>query len=398
MAANTRRTRRGWARQLAVAGALLVTLAGAFALWVRSLLWFPDDVTPAERVCPADAPAAPTDRPLRVLVWNLQYAGSRNHHFFYDGGEAVHVPPADVARSLERIAEVITEADPDLLLLQELDRGSDRTGRVDQLALLLQGPNYPCWAATPYHKVGYVPTPSHQHMGRVDMQLAVLSRFQLGEATRRQLPLLAEPWWRQAFNLRRAVLDVPMVLDDGRSVRLFNTHLSAFSKGDGTLGRQMAVLDALAGEEESAGRPWVLGGDLNALPPGDDPSRLGADGAWYADAETPVKVLFDRYTSVMPLAEWQRDPAARNTYVPFGEDAADRVLDYAFIARSLGVLNARVLPVYDVSDHLPLVFDLYPSPDAAMAALAREAAEAQAAPTQGGADPGEAPPSVEGTP
>ena len=34
-------------------------------------------------------------------MWNVQYAGSRKHHFFYDGGEAVHVPEhADVANAI----------------------------------------------------------------------------------------------------------------------------------------------------------------------------------------------------------------------------------------------------------------------------------------------------------
>ena len=41
--------------------------------------------------------------PFTVFNWNIQYAGSRKHNFFYDGGDAVDVPKEDVLESIQSI-------------------------------------------------------------------------------------------------------------------------------------------------------------------------------------------------------------------------------------------------------------------------------------------------------
>ena len=344
-------------RLLYAAGALGVTGLAA-ALGLRSLVYLPPDVAAVPVTCAPDAPALPSGAPIKVLVWNIQYSAGRSHHFFYDGGEAVHVSRDDVRSTLEAVAAVIREHNPDIVLLQEVDRGSDRTQRIDQHTELLKLTPYPCHAATPYHRVRYVPHPGHNHLGKVDMNLSVFSRYQLGTAERVQLALLDEPWWRKAFNLRRALLTVDAPIEGGGTLRLLNTHLSAFSKGDGTLGKQMAQLDAAATTAEQAGLPWVLAGDLNALAPGDDPQRLGADAAWYAEANTPVGLLFGRHHSVIPEPLYRSEPKRFYTYLPFGAAEPDRTLDYAFVGRKVAVTDFEVIQATDISDHLPIVFTI----------------------------------------
>ena len=264
----------GWARRLGVAAALVGALATVVVAWLRTQLWEPNDVRPAPVVCAAEAPSLPRGQTVKVLVWNVQFAGSRQYEFFYDGGKQVHVPEADVLATLDAIAAVIREQDPDIVLLQEIDRGSDRTARIDEHAELLSRLAYPCSTSTPYHQVAYVPHPAFEHMGRVNMHLSVFSRYRIDAATRTQLPLLVEPWWRQVFNIRRALLDVDLPLAGGGRFHVFNTHLSAFSNGDGTLERQVAVLDSVLTRTALAGDAFVIGGDLNSLPPGDDATRL----------------------------------------------------------------------------------------------------------------------------
>lgn len=342
----------GWLAGLVGAAAL------GLAALLRTIVWLPDDVEEVTPVCAPEAPPLPRDRPLKVLVWNVQYAGSRAHWFFYDGGQDVHVPASVVPATLDRIAEVIRAADADLVLLQEIDRDSARTGRVDEHAELLARLDFPCHVSTPYHRVAYVPHPSHRHLGKVDMHLSVFSRYRLDAATRTALPLMVEPWWRQLFNLRRALLEVSLPVDGGGHLRLFTTHLSAFSRGDGTLDRQMAVLDEATTRAELAGDWWLLGGDLNALPPGDDPTRLGAAGLEYTEPVSPVTRLFERHASVIPAAQYQREPERFRTYLPYGATAPDRTLDYVFTGRKVGVVSARVLQELDVSDHLPLLVEL----------------------------------------
>lgn len=343
--------------------ALAIGLAGA----VRSLLWFPPAQLDVAVTCPADTPPVPTDSNLSVLVWNVQFAASRAHHFFYDGGQVVYVPASDVTATLDEMARVVRELDPDVVLWQELDRDSDRTGNVDQLQAMLQRSPYACTTSTPYHKVGYVPIPAYEPMGKVDFHLAVFSKYRLTSATRHQLALMNEPAWRQWFNLRRALLDVRALMDNGKELALLNTHLSAFSNNDGTLFEQVGQIDHHLMALESAGVAWVLGGDFNALPPGDGYERLAEEGASYGP-ETPMTKLYDRYTPIWSERALRDAPEAIRTYLPFGASEPDRTIDYGFVGREVTLLGAEVLQERDISDHLPFVIRMALEPRATASA------------------------------
>ncbi|MBN2800335.1 MAG: endonuclease/exonuclease/phosphatase family protein [Deltaproteobacteria bacterium] len=342
------------ARRALWIGAGLLGLAGLLTAG-RGALWLPAAVETARvEGLPARTPLR-RGEPLSLLFWNVQYAGSRGLHFFYDGGEAVRVPAAVVEATLAGQRALIQADAPDLLLLAEADRGSDRTGRVDEFAALTGG--WPQRTSAPYHRAIYVPHPSHQPMGRVEMHLGLASRLPLRAATRHQLALLDESPLRRLFNLRRALLDTRLPLEGGGELAVLVTHLSAFSRGDGTLGAQIEQLAAHLARLDAEGTQWVLLGDLNALPPGDAPDRLGEAAALYPEGGSPLTPLYRRWRGVPPL-EQALDPAWR-TYLPFGSDTPDRTLDYGFVSDGIVLIDARTVPVGGAwSDHLPLRVEL----------------------------------------
>lgn len=334
-------------------GVLVVVLAVGLPLLVLALNYEPAPVEEVAADCRGAQATLRVGEPVTVVSWNLQYAASREQQFWYDDGDAVF-PAADaVARTLEALAAGLDTMNPDIALLQEVDRDSRRTGRIDQLPAYAATFDAPCAITAPYHRSAFVPTPGPtEFLGRVDMHLATLSRFPLTHATRTQLPMLQESALRRAFNLKRALLvaEIPVEgLDQPLAVA--TTHLSAFSRGDGTLERQVAVLSEWMAARP-AGQPWVLAGDFNLLPPGDDPSRLGKDAGLYADSVNPVARLLQEQREVFsdPLA-----PESR-TYLPFGADEPDRKIDYLFVGGPLNLRSARVAMEYgSLSDHLPIV-------------------------------------------
>ncbi len=347
-------------KRLALGCALAAVVVGVGVISVLRIgFFFPPPLARVPIQGPREASLEWQGDTLRVMVWNIQFCGSRGHHFFYDGGDAVQVPAEDVQATVAAVAGAIQAHDPDLVLLQEVDRDSDRTGRVDQLAAILDQAPYDRWVAAPYHRVRYVPFPPGQHLGRVDMELAILSRFELSSAKRIQLPLLREPFYRRAFNLKRAVLEVT-VPHPGGSLTVLDTHLSAFSYDDGTLSAQVDRIQRRIAELDRLGFPWILAGDFNMLPPGDDPARLGDDAALYSDADNPIERLFDASGDTVPAAVALRDdPAPWGTYLPYGSPTSDRTLDYLFTSADVTVTSARVLDEYaDISDHLPLLVEL----------------------------------------
>lgn len=323
--------------------------------------WLLNDIpAPEERVpVVARAPTRALQRgvPFRVATWNVQFCGTRRQRFFYDGGTGVAVPAADQEWALARIGDTLAAIEPDLALLQEVDRDSARTDRADQLATLAGRLATPAFVTTPYHRSRFVPVPVPTPLGRVGMSLATLSTAPLHRGLRIALPPLAEPPWRQAFNLHRALLSAESTFGDGSVLAVANTHLSAFSRGDGTLPRQVEVLRAWMRAQRDAGRSWVLGGDLNLLPPGDDHERLGPDAAEYADPTPPLALLLEEFRSVIPPERLLAGES--RTYLPPGAARPDRMLDYIFVSDDLEVVDARVHPLDPlVSDHWPLVATL----------------------------------------
>lgn len=348
-----KRTRRGL-----LLGATVGVCIGGLLL-IRSLFGIAPGVRPAPQGATGDAPALPPSQVIEVLSWNVQYCGSRKHWFFYDGGDAVHVPRQDVIDTLAKVAAAIHHHAPDLTLLQEVDRDSSRTARVDQLAGILRACPHPRWSSAHYYRAPYVPHPPGNHLGRMDMSLATLSHWAIEASRRHQLPLLDEPSYRRLFNLRRAVLVTEIGREQGPPLVVLNTHLSAFSRGDGTLLRQVAVLDALLSGLDRAGNPWLLAGDLNMLPPGDDPQRLGETAELY-DEINPIDPLFgEGRRSALQVQDLPSYPGTVGTYLPPGSDHADRTLDYLFVSEGIEVISTRVLDeLSEVSDHLPLLVEL----------------------------------------
>lgn len=334
---------------------------------LRALGWSathrPAEVEDVVVVGGAAAPLVPVDRPISLLCWNVQFAAGRDRVFFYDGGRAVRVPQDTVRTCLDRLADVIRSADVDLVLLQEVDRGSDRTGRVDQHAELLARVPYPCHASTWYYRNPYVPYPSWEHLGRTEVHLSVFSRFRIAGARRWRLPEMRESWVSRQFNLRRALLELELPLPTGRVARVIDTHLSAFSKGDGTLPAQIEVLERRLAAADAAGIPWAAAGDFNALPPGDDPRRLGPDAELYSDEGRPLLPLFDRWQSAVSLEAHEDEPERFRTWLPPGSVVADRAIDHLFASHDVEIYDATVLRgVVDASDHLPLRVELrFPS-------------------------------------
>lgn len=342
---------------------ILVLIVGGWLL-IRLLNYFPKEQMPAELHCPPQSPAIASvsaQKPLRILSWNIQFGASRKYHFFYDGGKAVVPARSDVEDTLKAIAKVIDTHQPDIILWQEIDRDSHRTYRIDQLQRLWRQPPYQCWAATPYHKSVYVPHPAHQHLQRVNMQLTVFSRYQIKQATRHALPQLHESFLRRAFNLKRAVLAVEIPIAGKSPLVIFNTHFSAFSFGDGTMPKQVAKYMQLIQEAEKAKMPWLAAGDLNLLPPGDSPQRLGEEAKYYpSDQDNPLKLMFDKWRSPITPAEYHKNPQPYNTYLPFGSAKADRWIDHLFVSNSVQITRYEVLHQYsDISDHLPILFEIH---------------------------------------
>ncbi len=345
----------------------LVVLLAAFLYFGT---FHPPQIKSEKIITHSESAQIRTGQKLKVLSWNVQFMASKDYIFFYEGGASQAPSPTAVQQTLEAVARVIIQENPDIILLQEVDDGAKRTQYQDQLADLLQllPADYKNHSSSFYWKTSFVPHP--EIMGKVGMKLSVIAKYQINGAIRHQLPLIQREnlawyqipyfWLRQQLNIKRAVQEVSLPIREGGNLLVFNTHLSAFAQGTNTLREQVEELLRLLQEKTREQVPWLIGGDFNLLPPGRAYRELAPSFQALYRPDTELAMLYDLYQAV-PSLEETNGPARRDWYTHFpnhsGVKAPDRTIDYLFFSDQLLLQAHRVRQkdTWSISDHLPVI-------------------------------------------
>ncbi|HIQ44709.1 MAG TPA: endonuclease/exonuclease/phosphatase family protein [Pseudomonas oleovorans] len=343
---------------------LLVALLPVILLaLVHVLAWNPAAREEADVSCTGQVAQLQPGQALKVMTWNVQYLAGKRHVFWYDlpGGDGPDERPssADLVRTLDEVVRILRDEQPDVVLLQELHDNAKATDYQDQLALLQArlADLYPCSSQAFYWKSAFVPHP--RILGSVGMKLGTLSRFQIARAERLQLPMLASNLLSRPFQLKRALLVSYLPIRGGGELAAINTHFDAFAQGEDTMQRQVEMTDGLLRQLQQAGQPWVLGGDLNLLPPGQFEHLPDDQRSWYA-ADSELQDLARRYPMIPSLLQASGADQAR-WYTHYPNDPAasgpDRTLDYLFYSPRLTPLASQVRQddTQAISDHLPVI-------------------------------------------
>lgn len=241
---------------------------------------------------PASSASSQGGTPLRVMTFNIKSG----------------------LYGLQKVAQVIQEAKPDVVALQEVDIGTIRSGQVDQPAQLA--------AVTGLHNRAYfqATTKSHGAYG-----VALLSRFPLERRFQYRLPV---PRGAEPRTLGHVVVRIA-----GQEVSLYVTHLIQMPFRDEARAMQTEVISRVLAVDS---RPKLLLGDFNDFAQGMAmaPLRTELQDVFAAVGEGPKGTL------PLPLPfrpEWR--------------------IDYIFACQCFVPRMSRVIRV-KASDHFPLVADL----------------------------------------
>jgi endonuclease/exonuclease/phosphatase family metal-dependent hydrolase len=270
------------------AGPLLLGLAVVLAcVDERQDLESQSDPNPST---PEAANEAPVREPgtLRILAYNIRH------------GEGM-----DSVINLKRVAELISELEPDIVTLQEIDSAVERTFAVNQVAVLGE--------LTGMHALfgGFF----DYQGGRYGMGL--LSRYPILAYENHRLPDGLEP--RTALAAR---IDV-----DGTELVVVGIHL--YATHEERMAQARRVIDLL--QDEAA--PVILAGDCNSTP------------------DSEVMALF--------AGPWQIPDKGDDNFT-FPSDTPDREIDYIIYRPADRFVIIDHWPVDEplVSDHRPLILDL----------------------------------------
>ena len=244
--------------------------------------------------------AARGDRTARVLVYNM-----------HAGKDAKGVD------NLQRIAALVDSLRADIVLLQEVDRNTTRSGKVDHPATLSRL------------------TGLHAAFGNsLDFQggeygIAILSRWPISSDTTVRLPVVP-PQERSGGSYEpRAALRV-IIDGPGGPLAIVNTHLDP--TGDDHWRRQeirtvLAIVASLRGR----GIPTLMGGDLNSTPESATQDTVRAAG------------LRDSWTT-----------CGRGDGLTYPADSSVKRIDYLYLSGSATCTDAVVVRT-EASDHRPLL-------------------------------------------
>jgi endonuclease/exonuclease/phosphatase family metal-dependent hydrolase len=217
------------------------------------------------------SPTVPTT--LRVLTYNIHHGEGTDGRF-----------------DLSRLAGVVTSVQPDLVALQEVDEGTERTNGVDEVAELAR--------LTDLHAVF---GKAMDYLGG-EYGVAVLSRWPLLHTHNDPLPSLADHEPRTALTVEVAAGD------GGPRIEFTCTHLDQTRDPENRMAQARYLNQRLVRED---GPLTILAGDMNARP---DTEVMGlleehwtipraADPAPIAPSGRP-RMRVD-YVLIRPAAEWR---------------------------------------------------------------------------------------------
>lgn len=328
-----------------------VILIALFLLIFTWLDYKPEEVVVLSQS--TDTSAVEVEKELKILSWNIGYAGlNKEMDFFYDGGKMVRPLKTQVEKNLTDIASALqTHSDADFVFLQEIDIDSRRSYHINEMTYLEERlPEYHSVFALNY-QVLFVPLPLSQPMGKVEAGLATLSKNGALKSERHSFPFNFS-WPLKIFMLDRCFITYEIATSNNKKLILINTHNSAFD-GTGTLPK--AELDYLKNymeKEYEQGNYVILGGDFNLSPTQFSPESFDSLYDWDNAISIP-NGTFDKKWAIVydPLIPTNRSTA---TIYQSGKTKVN-CLDFYIVSPNIEVLSVNCMDLGFVSsDHNPI--------------------------------------------
>ena len=320
------------------------------------------------------------DSTIKVVTWNIRFGIARFPFFGDSCGDDVILDDATIVENMAAIADSLNAMDADIVLLQEVDVSSKRTGYMDQVQYLLDNTNlnYGCYASM--WKADFIPSDG---IGRIDAGNAILSKYELTDAERIQLRLRTDQdGLTQYFYLRRNIVKakIPALAQGAKDFYAVDIHATAFATDDTKQQHIDKYVETLA-EIHSSDDYFVTGGDLNSVPPGsvtdlclsdmcdgddyhtDQAEEPHKEGSYFENfpGEPDILVpLYEAYDAAIDSASYnlpEHFTHAPSTSLIDDTTATmyDRKLDYLFTNGTWGSGSERThQAAWKLSDHLPV--------------------------------------------
>lgn len=265
---------RKWLKILLGIILAIVSLLGAFLLYISLVDYKPEDVVTLETQHNQEMKLS-SEQIFSITTFNLGYGGiDKNEHFFMDGGSNSRASSKEkVEENMQAIGDFLRKTASDFYFLQEVDRDSSRSFHINEEDYLIEQLQLYSSTFAQNYLVKWVPVPIMRPHGKVNSGLMTLAKYHISESKRFALQG-QESWPRQLFELDRCMLEQRIPISNGKELLLINVHLSAYDKGGKVRKQQLGFIDDYLTKEYEKGNYIIIGGDWNHSIPITDPNNF----------------------------------------------------------------------------------------------------------------------------
>ncbi|MBR0462817.1 MAG: hypothetical protein IJJ23_00300 [Clostridia bacterium] len=184
--------------------------------------------------------AAAAGRELTAVTWNVGFgAYSADYSFFMDGGTESRAYSREAAvQNIAHAGDVLSAQDADFILLQEVDFDSTRTYHLDERKLLQDTLSGYQTAFAQNYDSPYLFYPFLKPHGASKSGIMTLSLYGMDRFSRVSLPV--ETGVMKIVDLDRCYSKAYVEVEGGKTLCLFNAHLSAYTSDGNVATEQLA--------------------------------------------------------------------------------------------------------------------------------------------------------------
>ena len=289
-----------------------------------------------------------------IMTYNIGYGAFRkDYSFFMDGGKSAWAEDEEsVMAGICGMGEIINNVNPDFVLMQEVDVDGTTSYHVEELALMNQFVKGYYYTYAQNYDSPFLFFPPWQPIGANKSGIVTYSRNGIADAMRRSLPI--SETFSKLVDLDRCYSIARIPMEEGKSLCLYNIHMSAYGSSDEIREGQLSMLYEDMEADYRKGNYVICGGDFN--------HNLKADGDGNVPEWAypfPRESLPAGFRMAMDSAKPEDivHNSCRNTDKPYDEESSYTVTLDGFIVSDNVTVNyyTNMNWGYEFSDHDPVI-------------------------------------------
>ncbi len=198
-----------------------------------------------------------------IMTYNIGFgAYLPEYSFFMDGGKSSWGKDKEsVAGAVCGAGKLMQDAAPDLVLLQEVDRDGTRSYHIDELELMNQFFDGYYYTYAQNYDSPFLFFPLWEPHGANRAGIVTYSKMPIAEAVRRSLPISES--FSKLVDLDRCYSVSRIPVESGKTLCVYNMHMSAYGSSDEIRTGQLAMLYEDMEKDYKNGDYVICGGDFN---------------------------------------------------------------------------------------------------------------------------------------